>query len=363
MNRHFLHIAALLILFGCATAGQAQVSMTLQVPPGGVLLKKQLWAMALVYTGNTPIYTRVSLLLTDASGSQPLLTAATPSFLLSRGAKQITAADVSPIQYQYLSPAITDRDPEGFLPVGAYQACYTVLAGDEQSSPLAEDCVQFEVEPLSPPMLNTPADEDTLPTTLPQFTWLPPSPLNLFSNLSYRFNLVEVRPGQNPSDALQENLPVYTNRNVTDIYMNYPASALSLDTAKQYAWQVVAQNNLQPAAQSEVWTFRLKGSGQSYPQFNGNYIVLKAAGEGAGAYTVANGVIGIKFYSFDKDRYTDIKFFSADQKLVTVANVRIVNGTNYITYGLGASFKSGQLYFIQIKGMNNIRYTAAFRIK
>lgn len=359
MYRQFLCIMALLAALTCG----AQVTMTIQVPPSGVLLKKQLWNLALVYTGSTPLGVKISLTISSASGDQQLITAVTPLFTLNRGAKQIQAADVAPIQYQYLSPSVTDRDPDGFLPVGSYQACYTVQVGDEVGTPLAEDCLSFEVAPLSPPELNTPADEDTLITTLPQFTWVPPSPVNLFSNLAYRFNLVEVQPGQTANDALEQNIPVYSYQNCTDIFINYPSSAMALDTGRQYAWQVTAENNMQPAAQSEVWTFRVKGFGPPANTFAGNYIILKNNAEKAGVYDADGGTVGIKYYSFDKPRQALVRFFGAGQKLVAEMPANLVYGDNYIIYNMGSGFQKGQLYFIELADLHNNKYTAAFRVR
>ncbi len=290
MYKPLLFAAGLLAVFHC----RSQVTMTLQVPPTGVLFKSQLWNMSLVYTGNNQINVKINLTLSDASGDQPLLTASSGVVVLNTGAKQLQANDLTPIQYNYLSPVIFDRDPNGYLTAGSYQACYTVLVSDESSgTPLAEDCVTFEVDPLSPPVLNTPADGDTLQTNIPQFTWLPPTPLNLFYNLSYQFNLVEVLSGQNPADAIQQNIPVYVNNNCSDIFMNYPSSAMALDTGKLYAWQVIAQNNFQPSAQSEVWTFRIKGTTFSLPPSDESpFIKLKREQDASIAVCTGN----VKFY-------------------------------------------------------------------
>lgn len=236
---------------------RAQINMTLQVPPVGVLVKNQLWNMLLVNTGSHSVSVRISLVLLDEKTNQPVLTGATLPFILDKGARQIQAKDLGPIEYTYNGPLIpADRDANGMLPVGNYQACYTVFSGIKDG-PVVENCIQLAVDPLSPPLLNTPSDEGRTYSAWPQFTWLPPTPIGIFSDLSYNMVLVEVLPGQGKADAIEQNIPVYTGGFIKSLYLNYPSSYRNLDTAKLYAWRIVAMNNGQPAAMSDIWTFRV----------------------------------------------------------------------------------------------------------
>jgi len=247
----------LLYLLFLASFAQAQISMTLQVPPTGVMIKNQLWSMLLVNAGHS-ISVRVNLVLLDEKNNQPVLTATSAPILLAKGARQLQARDLGPIQYSYSGPSFrADADPNGMLPVGSYQACYTVAGVEKGAAPYAENCIQVNVDPLSPPLLNTPADESRQFTFYPQFTWLPPTPIGLFNDLSYDLIVVEVLPGQGKADAIQQNIPVYSAGFVKNLYMNYPSSYRSLDTSKLYAWRIVALNNGMPAAMSDVWTFRV----------------------------------------------------------------------------------------------------------
>ena len=246
-----------LILVLKAVCMQAQISMTLQVPPAGVLVKNQLWNMVLVNPGNSILNVRIGLVLLDEKTNQPVLTASTAPVTLPKGAKQLQARDFSPITYTYNGAAYQgDRDPNGMLPIGTYQACYTVI-NVFKDVPMAENCIQLNVDPLSPPLLNTPADEANIYTPYPQFTWLPPTPITIFNDLSYAMVLVEVLPGQGKADAIQMNIPVYSGGFITDLFLNYPSSYRSLDTGRLYAWRVVSLNNGTPAAMTDIWTFRV----------------------------------------------------------------------------------------------------------
>ncbi|HEX3934411.1 MAG TPA: hypothetical protein VHW43_07005, partial [Puia sp.] len=273
----------------------AQVSLVLQVPPVGVMQKNQLWNMALVASGSVPV--SIQLTLVDAANGQPVMTAATRTLQLSKGANAITAKDVAPVQYDYLSPLFTDRDPNGFLPAGNFKACYTVILPVDHGMSTAEDCIPVEVQPLSPPQLNSPPDTSVVETAYPQFSWLPPTPVNLFSELNYQMILVEVLPDQGSYQAIQENIPVYNISHLQDPVNLYPSSAKPLDTGKLYAWRVLVLNQDQYIDQSEVWTFKLatpKATPLVVP--GGNYISLRSAREhSAGVQLLSSDTIGIRY--------------------------------------------------------------------
>lgn len=264
-----------LVLSVLALRAVAQVSMTVQLPPAGVLQKAQLWNIVLVSASNNPENVRITLRLMDAQTNQPVLTGITRIITLNKGAKQLRAADVMPVQYEYLN-ATTDRSVNGLLSAGNYIACYSLMViADKMGNQPGEDCIPFVIEPVSPPLLNTPANKSMLESRLPQFTWLPPAPVNLFTDLNYEMVLTELHPGQSPEEAIQQNIPVYRAPRLKNMFVNYPAGAVALDTAKQYAWTVTARNGSLYAAQTEVWTFRVKGVQNTARITNGAYVQLK----------------------------------------------------------------------------------------
>jgi hypothetical protein len=332
---------------------QAQVSMTLQVPPTGVLVKNQLWNMLLVNSGNRSVLLRVSLVLLDEKTNQPVLTASTIPFLLSKGAKQFQAKDLSPIQYAYNGPATNaDRDPNGLLPAGSYQACYTVLNIEKGTAPLAENCIQLNVDPLSPPLLNTPADEGSLYTAYPQFTWLPPTPPGLFSDLSYDLILVEVLAGQGKADAIQQNIPVYSAGFIKNLYMNYPSSYRALDTARLYAWRIVALNNGRPTAMSDIWTFRVTVpplSGRK--REDGSYLFLKR-GLDASVASVS-GSLKMVYNNEAADtvvKYTITSLSDPGNVVVQQGTLALRGGNNLLSLTLdkAAAYNKGGIYLFKL---------------
>jgi len=238
---------------------QAQVVITLQLPPLGLTIKPQLWNMSLINTTGAAMNAQLQMVMTDAGTGQTVLTATTPNFLLAAGAKVINVNTVSPVTYTAGAGYIIDANPNGFLPVGVYNICYTITKWtNDASQPIGDECVTAEVEPVSPPQLIQPGDSDQVILRRPFFTWLPPTPYNTFSNLLYDYTLVEVQPTQSAADAIQQNIPVLLQSNISFTSLQYPLSMPELDTGKLYAWRVTAKNNLSPIANSEVWSFRIQ---------------------------------------------------------------------------------------------------------
>lgn len=241
MKKKLLLVLGLITGYGL----QAQVVISLQLPPLGLTIKPQLWNMSLINTTGAAIMVDVQMVMTDAGTGQTVMTAATPSFLLPAGAKVINANTVAPISYTAGAGYTIDANPNGFLPVGVYNICYNVTRRtDHISDQVADECITAEVEPISPPQLIQPGDSDRVLLRRPFFTWLPPTPYNTFSNLLYDWVLVEVQPTQSAADAIQQNVPVFLQSNISFTGLQYPLSMPELDTNKLYAWRVTAKNNL-----------------------------------------------------------------------------------------------------------------------
>jgi hypothetical protein len=126
------------------------------------------------------------------------------------------------------------------------------------SERISEECETLTIEPVSPPQLILPLDEEQVDYTRPFFAWIPPSPYNTLNSLLYDWTLVEVLPTQSAADALQQNVPVLSRQNLSFTGLQYPLSSPELDTSKQYAWRITAKSNLSPIGNSEVWRFRVR---------------------------------------------------------------------------------------------------------
>ena len=233
----------------------AQITISAQLPPGGMIQKDQLWNLVLVNNRDDVFDVGIRMNLQDGFTGELVMSANTGTLLLSKGVRIIQPAEIQPILYNYNRNDFS----KSFLPMGTYVACYqlyhTGLKGEE---PIADECIKFNIDPLSPPLLSAPADKSEVPSPYPLFAWMPPTPFELFNNLSYEILLTEVFEGQSPSVAIQNNTPLYSKTNISQPYDSYSSSFNALQPGKTYAWQVIAKNESSYAAKTEVWTFKVQ---------------------------------------------------------------------------------------------------------
>src|SRR4030095_1638131 len=119
-----------LSLFSFLSLGAySQVSFSVQQPPSVIIQKSQLWNITLINSGNSQMTVSIDLNVFDTKSDQRLMTAHTRQLTLNKGIRQLNAADLSPIDYRYLTSAFDlDRVSGALLPVGDYRACYTILS-------------------------------------------------------------------------------------------------------------------------------------------------------------------------------------------------------------------------------------------
>lgn len=323
----------------------AQVVMAVQVPPAGIIQQSQLWNMVLTNLYSYPVNVNLMMRVSDAGNGQGVFTGVSRGLVLPAGAKQIQLKDVRPVEYEYLSP-VADRRENALLAPGRYTVCYSAtIMGDKTDRPASEDCRSFTVEPVSPPMLNTPVNSALLDITLPQFTWLPPAPLTLFSDLNYDLVVVSVDESQSAEEAVQVNMPVYRVSNLRQPFMSYPAGAPALDTGITYAWMVTANNGRQFAAQTNTWTFRIRNNGLLVHDDLTSFVQLKRNGN-----EIVNSGATMKCSYVNDAGDTKVKYeiisLEDNNRIVRHGNVALQPGTNMMALPLekGSRLSSGKLY-------------------
>lgn len=358
---HKLGWTTLLVLWW-TTAATAQVSLTLQVPPAGTLVKNQLWNMLLVNSSQVSLTLRVNLVLVDERDNQVALTATSAPITLSKGARQLQAKDLGPIQYAYGNSAYRiDGSPNGLLPAGSYQACYTIVNAFKGAT-LAENCLQLNVDPLSPPLLNTPSDEGKIYSFYPQFTWLPPTPPALFNDLSYALVLVKILPGQAKGDAIQDNVPVYAGTFLKNLYLNYPSSYPALDTGVTYAWRIVALNAGNPEAMSDIWTFRVVGPVLPKPAHQDDSYVSLQLGQNSAIASSAE-VLKLSYDNRAADtaaRFTITSLQEPGNPLIQQGLVPLRYGQNLLQLPLQGGYGADKVYLFQLLNGRGETWTLKF---
>jgi len=268
----------------------------------GVMVKAQVLLNLLVNTSSQILNIKVEVVLTDITNGQSILSGSSRIFALSPGAKQIQLSDLLPIQYNILNNSYAvNTNPDGFLPIGAFSVCYSILKENlETLDNIAEDCETIEIDPASPPILNTPEDLTETDQLTPLFTWLPPQPSYLFSNLTYDFKLTEVFKNQDITDAIQRNIPILYQNNISQSNLLYPTSINSLIPGKTYAWQIAANSNGLFVAKSEVWSFKVHSAETSTETQVPSYYYKLRRGSNASSF-ISNGFLKLDYKNENND--------------------------------------------------------------
>jgi hypothetical protein len=343
----------------------AQISIQPILPLAGMVQKNNLWNIAVITT-SSDVYNncRIELTLRDRASGLEVITATTGLFQLGAGAKQLNTAFLMPIQYNYFSSTVTNRTDD-FIPIGNYTACYRLTINSK--IPIAEECVAFDVEPLSPPMLITPADSSILEVAPSQFTWIPPAPLNLFSRLDYEVMITEIQPGQKAEEAIQQNLPFYTEPNVPINNLAYTGAAANFEKDKWYAWQVVAKDDRNYAGKSEVWVFQVKENTNTKVEVSSSFSKMKINNNELAV--AQDGILKILYRNEITDEKVDIKIVDLtntknDRKAISFST-KLILGDNYIERNLKGIMKPDEkkVYMAQITNSRGEIFTIRFVVK
>lgn len=354
MLKKFILSVAILIPFGL----RAQLNISIQIPVSGIIQKEQLWNLSLINNGSAPQEITLKLNLQDAETGETVLSANSASILIGKGVKVLRSNDVQPVNYNFGNNSFNGK----YLPVGSYKACYQVFAGEgEHPMLLALECTPLLIEPLSPPVLTSPGDQTELQDPYPQFTWMPPSPYDMFSNLNYEIRVAEIHEGQSSSDALEYNTPVYIRDNLQQNHVSYPASYEKLDTGKVYAWQVIAHNGTSYAAKTEIWTFTLAGSKAPKLKLLNNTYISLLPGE-QGTYLIHKDELHVKYYSYQRAHNASLRFIDAKGNIIKNISKKVIPGENRFDLDIRKSFSPGQVYKLLLKE-NQKNYYLKFIIK
>ncbi len=334
----------------------AQVTITAQLPPGGMIQKEQLWNIILVNNREDFLNVNIRLNLQDAVSGELVMSANTGSLLISKGVKLVQTTDIQPVLYNYNRHNFA----KNYLPMGSYIACYQLYhVGEKGEEPLGDECIRFNIDPLSPPLLASPADKTELLSPYPQFSWIPPAPFDMFTSLSYDLLVAEVLEGQSPAEAIQQNTPVYSRSNLNQPYESYASSFTALQAGKLYAWQVVARNGLNYAVKTEVWTFKLKSQNSQLPT-NVSYILLDD--KMAGTYAVNKGTLHVKYFSFSPVYEASFTIYDFKGNAVKRFKQKIVPGDNYLDFNISGSLQPDRVYLLELTDKENKLHNLSFSI-
>lgn len=342
----------LLTLLVQSLSGLAQVSVQL-MPVSPVQLKlSDMWRAQLINTSGTEqsVYLKGSV---SYSNSTLIVEGVSDPMVLKPGVTLLTPSAVGIKGYQFNSSvSVPNLSSTEVFPFGTYTLCLKVYSN--ASAELGANCVEATIKPLSPPMLLSPYNQSEIPVSLPLLIWSAPTPVPSGTSLQYELRLVEMLEGQTPTDAIQRNFALIEEKNLSNNFFQYPASATKLEKDKHYAWQITARGDNFLIGSTEVWSFTLSKDTMNVSKLYipDQYYRLKAQPDGG--YGVAIETLGITWEEEYQPGQVKIQVFDASHKEIQVKELKLSRafGDNRFIINLKETgkFKNGQLYFIEIKG-------------
>lgn len=316
----------------------AQITISAQLPNTGMLLKDQLWNVVLTNNSNDIADVKLELDVTDLLLGQSILNASSGKLTLGKGIKIITSRDIQPILYNYVSTELAGK----YAPCGSYTIHYRLLIEipGKGDVPVADEIVRLFVTPLSPPLLSIPSDKSGIETVYPQFVWMPPTPMEMFTPLMYDINVVAVEDGQSAIEAIEMNRPVYYKTNIQNPSEKLPSSYEQLQQGKTYAWQVVAKSGAACTSPSEIWTFKIGKDSITKIIESAAYTKLRKTN--TEVTTAKEGFIKMEYINNCNDTKVKCTVYKAgergkDKKIhFTIA---VNNGQNYLSYNINKKEK------------------------
>ena len=282
-TRHLLLLVAL--MSSAAVQAQNQVSVTpVLVPPYSSYLSDYQGALTVNLVNLTGNPQQVKLIgsLTGDNGyrgytrstyqpAQPIQLAAFETRLLYANSPALSFIDRNNFQInapQQIQDAVMQT---GILPEGNYELCiqavdYTTNTPLSPEAPIG--CIFFTLSYAQPPVLTFPWCGENIATAWPVFTWSPPIGNFNLSNIRYDLYLLELLPGQNPTNALWLAIDGVAGNPITrkDLMVpSYPWQPYdpALKTNTTYAVGVVARDIsntivIENQGRSEVCTFKIE---------------------------------------------------------------------------------------------------------
>lgn len=301
-------------------------------------------------------YGKLIITCKNTQTSQVVFSGASAKFIIFPGAKNYNAQDFNPIAYENLSAG--PASPANMvMPAGEYLVCYQLYFYENDAESLAaEDCVQTAIEPLTPLSLATPPDGDSLQNNLPVFTWLAPSPAEMFTNILYDIYVCEQKPGQSPSDAVERNNAVFFRTDLTGAFLTYPSSAYKFEKGKTYAWQVKARDANNYNARSEAWTFVVPGDSVVPKNLFSPFTRIGLKPQAP--MVITNGIIKVEYQNDNSGAETRVDVVSLKQpeKILASFKMPIKLGQNFLSFDTKSklSLKPGDTYEARFSNGNEL---------
>lgn len=352
-------ISGLLAMLTFSAYGQGTaISVSLATVDVGQLNKKSMFSYQLSATGQAA--GTVSLKGTLKYRNAPHSLSYTLTVPLRPGINDM-AEHLERARFEYSSSSVRELfELFDKLPEGMFQYCVQVTGlGGEVLQEVVEDCVFGRNEDIFLINLIDPEDKAKLYERNPMLSWVANYPFA--SSLSYKIKVVEMKKGQNTVNAIKRNNPVFEEKGLMQMSINYPIYAKPLQVGSTYAWTVDAYYRDLLLGGAEPWQFTIVEDSllKAVPQHISYYEFEKHQGE---TRLFAVDSIKLKYESYRTDDSLKFTFLREDGKIVHETKQACVPGTNLIGLHLRDQdkFRHGKMYQARITDQRSRTFIVPF---
>ena len=258
----------------------------------------------------------------------------------------------------------TNLRTRGQLYTGDFVVCHTFM--ETGGTELARNCVEKRAELNVNFSLIYPADRSNLEQLRPSLVWEQVAQFALnTSGITYELKLVELNNGQSAAEALERNVPLLQQRNLTTTSLWYPADARPLEFGRTYAWMVRVFQNQNEILISQPWRFSLSETETDVPEVLAASYVMPSHDIDSRIYTFSSAI----YLAFDNNeglKSLDYSVSEISGDLETVASLPVIDklkaGLNTFTIPTSAmSLENGRIYRLTIRTPQKRSYFLQFR--
>jgi hypothetical protein len=255
----------------------------------------------------------------------------------------------------------------GRFPDGEFEYCFEAeIANSKSLWPVEnfENCFVQQTQPLSPLLLINPADGEEACNVRPTFIWQLPMPLP--ADAKCRLILSEIKNSQDLAEAVDHNLPVINQGNITGNQLIYPGTAPLLKEGMRYAWQVTVYSGRTILKKSEIWEYHVKCFESIPDAAEDGYRELKESDDGN--FYMADNILRFSFrnpYIKGNLPYTIVNLKNPSANITGLPKLMMLPGLNKYDLDLSdnKSFKNGEEYLLRVNLVNNKQFTLRFIFK
>jgi len=273
----------------------------------------------------------------------------TPAFTVNTGNTilPLTIARNSSVQFANTGTGRLTSVNHNF-PEGDYEYCFTVNYVSHDLLPV-EQCFDYTLAPFAELNLIDPYDKDKICDQRPLLSWQPLIPG--VPGALYQLVLTEVKGGQNPTEALNYNLPVINQSYIQSPVLPYPSIAPQLEKGKTYAWQVTAYKDQTILNRTAIWSFKVECPDSTKKIQDDGYRDIEDLLKGN--FYLATGAIKFAIvnpYQTQNLKYEIVSLNKPDKKIRHLPKLKLESGLNQILIDLSNnnSFDDGNYYILKV---------------